>query len=30
MKKDILEVTDLKDMLDKTGKLYGERPGYKI
>lgn len=25
-----LEVTDLKDMLNKTGKLYGERPGYKI
>ena len=30
MKKDILEVTDLKDMLNKTGKLYGDRPGYKI
>ena len=30
MKKDILEVTDLKDMLEKTGKLYGERPGYKV
>ena len=29
-KKDILEVRDLKDMLEKTGKLYGDRPGYKI
>ena len=28
--KEILEVTDLKDMLNKTGKLYGDRPGYKI
>ena len=30
MKKDILEVTDLKDMLNKTRELYGDRPGYKI
>ena len=30
MSKEILEVRDLKDMLNKTGKLYGERPGYKI
>ena len=29
-KKDILEVRDLKDMLEKTGELYGDRPGYKI
>ena len=29
-KKSILEVRDLKDMLEKTGKLYGDRPGYKI
>ena len=28
--KNILEVTDLKDMLNKTRKLYGDRPGYKI
>ena len=28
--KEVLEVTDLKDMLNKTGKLYGDRPGYKI
>ena len=28
--KNILEVTDLKDMLNKTGELYGDRPGYKI
>ncbi|MCI8832666.1 MAG: AMP-binding protein [Clostridia bacterium] len=25
-----LEITDLKDMLNKTRKLYGERPAYKI
>ena len=30
MSTNIIEVTDLKDMLEKTGKLYGERPGYKI
>ena len=29
-KKNILEVRDLKDMLEKTEKLYGDRPGYKI
>ena len=29
-KKNILEVRDLKDMLKKTEKLYGDRPGYKI
>ena len=28
--REVLEVTDLKDMLNKTGKLYGDRPGYKI
>ena len=28
--KNVIEVTDLKDMLEKTGKLYGDRPGYKI
>ena len=28
--KNVLEVTDLKDMLNKTRKLYGDRPGYKI
>ena len=26
----ILEVTDLKDMLNKTRELYGDKPGYKI
>ena len=25
-----LEITDLKDMLEKTGKLYGEKDAYKI
>ena len=25
-----LEISNLKDMLDKTGKLYGEKPAYKI
>ena len=30
MSKDVLEVSDLKDMLNKTRKLYGDRPGYKI
>ena len=30
MNKNIIQVTDLKDMLEKTGKLYAERPGYKI
>ena len=30
MAKNILEVTDLKDMLNKTRKLYGDKPGYKI
>ena len=30
MSKNIIQVTDLKDMLEKTGNLYGERPGYKI
>lgn len=25
-----IEITDLKDMLKKTGELYGERPAYKI
>lgn len=27
---DYLEITDLKDMLNKTGKLYADRPAYKI
>ena len=30
MEKNILEVTDLKDMLNKTRKLYGDKIGYKI
>ena len=30
MNKEILEVTDLKDMLNKTKELYGDRPGYNI
>ena len=30
MSTNIIEVRDLKDMLEKTGKLYGDRPGYKI
>lgn len=30
MDKSILEVRDLKDMLNKTRELYGDRPGYKI
>ena len=30
MGKNILQVTDLKDMLNKTGKLYGDKTGYKI
>ena len=30
MEKSILKVTDLKDMLNKTRELYGDRPGYKI
>ena len=27
---DYLEISNLKDMLNKTGKLYGEKPAYKI
>ena len=27
---DYLKITDLKDMLEKTGKLYAKRPAYKI
>lgn len=27
---DYLEIKDLKDMLNKTGKLYANRPAYKI
>ena len=27
---DYLEIKDLKDMLNKTGKLYAKRPAYKI
>ena len=30
MTKNVLEVTDLKDMLNKTRELYGNKPGYKI
>ena len=30
MVRDVLQITDLKDMLNKTGELYGSRPGYKI
>lgn len=30
MSKNVLEVRDLKDMLNKTRELYGDRPGYKI
>ena len=30
MAKDMLEITDLKDMLNKTRELYGDKPGYKI
>ena len=30
MKNNVLQVTDLKDMLKKTGELYGDRPGYKV
>ena len=26
----IVEITDLKDMLNKSGKLYGDRPAYKL
>lgn len=28
--KELIEITDLKDMLKKTGKIYGDRPAYKI
>lgn len=30
MDRKLIEVRDLKDMLNKTKELYGERPGYKI
>ena len=30
MAKNILKVTDMKDMLHKTRELYGNKPGYKI
>ena len=30
MNKNIIQITDLKDMLNKTGEVYGDRPGYKI
>lgn len=26
----IIEITDLKDMLNKTKNIYGEKPAYKI
>ena len=25
-----IEISDLKDMLNKTKKIYGEKPAYKI
>ena len=25
-----IEITDLKDMLNKTSKMYGKKPAYKI
>ena len=28
--KELIKITDLKDMLKKTGELYGDRPAYKI
>ena len=30
MKKDILQINDLKDMLNKTREIYADRPAYKI
>ena len=27
---DLIQITDLKDMLNKTGLEYGKRPAYKI
>lgn len=30
MNKNIIQITDLKDMLNKTGEAYGNRPGYKV
>ena len=30
MSKNIIQITDLKDMLNKTGEIYGDKPGYKI
>ena len=30
MNKNYLMINDLKDMLNKTKKIYGERPAYKI
>ena len=26
----ILKIDDLKDMLDKSGKIYGDKPAYKL
>ena len=26
----IVEITDLKDMLKKSGEMYGDRPAYKL
>ena len=26
----IVEITDLKDMLKKSGEIYGDRPAYKL
>lgn len=28
--KEVMVISDLKDMLHKTGKLYGHKPAYKI
>ena len=30
MGREIIQITDLNDMINKTGKLYGDRPAYKI
>lgn len=27
---EIIEITDLKDMLKKSGEIYGDRPAYKF
>lgn len=30
MSKNLIQITDLKDMLNKTRELYGDKPGYKV